>query len=131
MLSGPGHAADTAQSIPLTVKKCRGHPWICLATSQRWSLGDSNPELFHAIDSRPVRWSGLEAGDWSPASAVDRDCASGLVSSLVSSVVVKLTFSSRRHGVDLIGRAHGVIEVQVAAAGALWLHRGGTHGAHG
>jgi hypothetical protein len=77
VLSGPDHAADTAQSIPLTVKKCRGHPWICLATSQRWSLGDSNPDLFHAIDSRPVRWSGLEAGDWSPESAVDRGCASG------------------------------------------------------
>ena len=41
-----------------------------------------------------------------------------------------LTFSLRRHGVDLIGREHGVIEVQVAAEGALWLHRGGTHGAH-
>jgi len=42
-----------------------------------------------------------------------------------------LTFSLRRHGVDLIGREHGVIDVQVAAAGAPWLHRGGTHGAHG
>jgi hypothetical protein len=42
-----------------------------------------------------------------------------------------LTFSLRKHGVDLIGREHGVIEVQVAAAGAPWLHRGGTHGAHG
>jgi hypothetical protein len=31
---------------------------------------------------------GPQAGNWSPASAVDRDCASGLVSSLVSSVVV-------------------------------------------
>jgi hypothetical protein len=30
-----------------------------------------------------------EAGDWSPASAVDRDYASGLVSSLVISVVVR------------------------------------------
>jgi hypothetical protein len=53
--------------------------------------------LFHAIDSRPVWWSGPEAGEWSPASSVDRDCASGLVSSLVISVVVKLTFSLRRH----------------------------------
>src|SRR5688572_1043694 len=51
---------------------------------------------FHAIDSRPVSWTGPEAGDWSLASAVDRDCASGLVSSLVISVVVKLTFSLRR-----------------------------------
>ena len=42
-----------------------------------------------------------------------------------------LTFSLRRHGVDLIRREHGVIDVQVAAAGAPWLHRGGTHGAHG
>jgi hypothetical protein len=47
----------------------------------RWS--------FHAIDSRPVWWTGPEAGDWSPASAVDRDCASGLVSTLVISVVVR------------------------------------------
>jgi hypothetical protein len=31
---------------------------------------------------------GPEAGDWSSASAVDRDCASGLVISLVISVVV-------------------------------------------
>jgi hypothetical protein len=37
---------------------------------------------------------------------------------LVISVVVKLTFSLRRHGVDLIRREHGVIGVQVAAAGA-------------
>ena len=42
-----------------------------------------------------------------------------------------LTFSLRRHGVDLIGREHGVMDVQVAAAGAPWLHRGGTHGVHG
>ncbi len=42
-----------------------------------------------------------------------------------------LTFSLRRHGVDLIRREHGVIDVQVAAAGAPWLRRGGTHGAHG
>jgi hypothetical protein len=53
------------------------------------------------------------------------------VSRSVISVVVKLTFSLRRHGVDLIGREHGVIDVQVAAGGAPWLHRGGTHGAHG
>jgi hypothetical protein len=50
---------------------------------------------------------------------------------LVISVVVKLTFSLRRHGVDLIRREHGVIGVQVAAAGAPWLHRGSTHAAHG
>jgi hypothetical protein len=37
-----------------------------------------------------------------------------------------LTFSLRRHGVDLIGREHGVIDVQVAAEGALWF----TVGAH-
>jgi len=36
-----------------------------------------------------------------------------------------LTFSLRRHGVDLIRREHGVIDVQ-AAAGGPWLHRGGT-----
>jgi hypothetical protein len=39
---------------------------------------------------------GREAGEWLPASSADRDCASGLVSSLVISVVVKLTFSLRR-----------------------------------
>ena len=27
-------------------------------------LKDSNPDLFHAIDSRPVWWTGPEAGDW-------------------------------------------------------------------
>ena len=42
-----------------------------------------------------------------------------------------LTFSLRRHGVDLIRREHVVIDVQVAAARAPWLHRGGTHGTHG
>jgi hypothetical protein len=41
------------------------------------------------------------------------------------------TFSLRWHGVDLIRREHGVIGVQVAAAGAPWLHRGSTPGAHG
>ena len=51
--------------------------------------------------------------------AVDSDCASGLVGSLVINVV-KLAFSLRRHGVDLIRREHGVIGVQVAAAGAPW-----------
>jgi hypothetical protein len=30
---------------------------------------------------------GRETGDWSPESGVDRDCASGLVSSLVISVI--------------------------------------------
>jgi hypothetical protein len=43
-----------------------------------------------------VLWTGPEARDWSSASAVDRACASGLVSSLVISLVVKLTFSLRR-----------------------------------
>ena len=33
-----------------------------------------------------------------------------------------------RHGVDLIRRKHGVIEVQVAAAGTPWLHRGAHMG---
>jgi hypothetical protein len=76
-------------------------------------------------------WSGPEAGEWSPASSVDRDCASGLVSSLVISVVVKLTFSLRRHGVDLIGRERGVIDVEVAAAGALVAPRGAHMGHDG
>jgi hypothetical protein len=45
--------------------------------------------LFHAIDSRPVWWTSPEAGEWSPASSVDRDCARGLVSRLVISVVFR------------------------------------------
>ena len=60
-------------------------------------LRDSNPDRFHAIDSRPVWWTASEARGWSPASSVDRDCASRLVSSLVISVVVKLTFSLIRN----------------------------------
>jgi hypothetical protein len=39
-----------------------------------------------------------------------------------------LTFWLRRHGVDLIERERGVIDVQVAAAGAPWLHRGAHMG---
>ena len=60
--------------------------------------GDSNLSLFHAIDSGPVWWTGPEAGgrESSPASSVDRECGSGLVSSLVITIVVKLTFSLRR-----------------------------------
>ena len=57
-----------------------------------WISGPARNEStdrFHAIDSRPVWWTGPEAGDWLPASAVDRDCASGLVSSLVISIVVR------------------------------------------
>jgi hypothetical protein len=42
-----------------------------------------------------------------------------------------LNFSLRRHGIDLIGREHGVTDVPAAAAGAPWLHCRGTHGAHG
>jgi hypothetical protein len=38
-----------------------------------------------------------------------------------------LTFSLCRHGVDLIRREHGVIDVQVAA-GAPWLRRGAHMG---
>ena len=45
--------------------------------------------FFHAIDRRPVWWTGAEPGDRSPGSVVDCDCASGLVSSLVISVVVR------------------------------------------
>jgi hypothetical protein len=45
---------------------------------------------------RPVWRTASEARGWSPAYSVDRDCASRLVSSLVISVVVKLTFSLRR-----------------------------------
>jgi hypothetical protein len=54
-----------------------------------------------------------------------------LAGSLVISLVVKLTLSLRRPGVDLIRREHGVIDVQVAAAGAPWLQGGGTHVVHG
>jgi hypothetical protein len=99
--------------------------------SSRWAkmkLKDSNPDLFHAIDSRPVKWSGPEAGDWSPESTVDRDYASGLVSSLVISVVVKLTFSLGRHRVHLVRRKHRVIDVRVAAAEAPWCNLGAQTG---
>jgi hypothetical protein len=82
---------------------------------------------FDAIDSRPVRWSGLEAGDWSPESAVDPDCASGLVSSFGKQRRGQVDLPLRRHGVDLIGARACVLEVQVAAAGA---RPGCTAGAH-
>jgi hypothetical protein len=76
-----------------------------------------------------VWWTGPEAGDWSPASSVDRDCASGLVSSLVSSVVSKLTLSLRRLSVELTKLEHGVTEVQVVRKSAsfcsLGSHMGG------
>jgi hypothetical protein len=42
-----------------------------------------------------------------------------------------LTFSLRRHSIDLTGREHSVNDVQGAAAEAPWLQHGGTHGAHG
>jgi hypothetical protein len=45
----------------------------------------SNPDLFHAIDNQPVLWTGSDACDGPPASAADRDYASGLVSGLVIS----------------------------------------------
>jgi hypothetical protein len=70
----------------------RPRVWHALHVRRRgWISGpasDESSELFHAIDSRPVRWTGPEAGDWSPESAVGRDRASGLVSSLVISVAV-------------------------------------------
>ena len=57
--------------------------------------GFETPDLFHAIDSRPVWWTSPEPGDWSRASALDRDFARGLVNSLVISVVVR--------GIDRLG----------------------------
>ncbi len=41
-----------------------------------------------------------------------------------------LTFSLRRHSIDMTAREHSVNDVQGAAAEALWLQPGGTHGAH-
>ncbi len=41
-----------------------------------------------------------------------------------------LTFSLRRHRVDLTRREHRVIDVQVAAVEAPWLQPRGTRGAH-
>ena len=73
-------------------------------------------------------WSGPEAGAWSPASSADRDCASGLVRSLVVSVVVKLTFSLRRHSVDLTRLEHRVNDVQGAAVEASVATLGHTWG---
>ena len=72
--------------------------------------------FFHAIDSPPVSWSGDEAGEWSSEPAGDCDCASGLVGSLVISVVVKLALSLRRHRVHLFRFEHRVIDVHVAVA---------------
>ncbi len=77
-------------------RRCRpeiGYELICVSRVRRrgWisgPAGDESTDRFHAIDSRPVWWTRTEAGDWSSVSAVDRDCASGLVSSLVISVVV-------------------------------------------
>jgi hypothetical protein len=51
-------------------------------------LKDSNPDPFHGIDSRPVWWTGAEAGNRASGSVVDCDRASGLVSSLVISTLV-------------------------------------------
>jgi hypothetical protein len=42
-----------------------------------------------------------------------------------------LTFSLRRHGVDLIRREHCVIDVQVQQQVRPGCPVGGTHGAHG
>ena len=52
--------------------------------------------------------TGPEAGDWSPASAVGRHFASGLVSSLVISVVAKLAFSCTRSSCPGDSRLQGV-----------------------
>jgi hypothetical protein len=49
------------------------------------------PDLFHPIESPQVGWTDPEAGEGSPASDVDRDYASGLVSSLVISIVRRST----------------------------------------
>jgi hypothetical protein len=102
-----------------------GYELMCASGVRRrgWTSGparDESTDRFHAIDSRPVWWTGAEPGDWSSARSVDRDCASGLVSSLVISVVVKLTFSLRRHRVDLTRLEHRVNEVQVAAVKPPW-----------
>lgn len=50
VVSGKSHV-DTRPSM--VVKCCR-------------KVGAVISRCFHAIDSRPVRWSGPEAGDWSP-----------------------------------------------------------------
>jgi hypothetical protein len=55
------------------------------------------PDVFHAIASQPVWWTAT-GDNWTPASAVDRDSAGGLVSILVVTVAVKLTFSLRTRG---------------------------------
>jgi hypothetical protein len=78
---------------------------------------DSNPDFIHAIDSRRVWWTGPEAGDWSPASAANRDYASGLVSSLVISVVVRRPTGLGSHwrsvssGRRLVGDGFGHVEL--------------------
>ena len=75
-------------------RRCRpevGYELLCASRVRRrgWisgPAGDESTDRFHAIDSRPAWCTDPEAGGWSPAFAVDLDCASGLVSSLVISV---------------------------------------------
>jgi hypothetical protein len=105
------------------------------------ALGTRTPDLFYAIDSRPVWWAGAEAGDRSPGSIVDRDCASGLVSSLVISVVVSRSTRCEGcawretasvgavlvhpdHGHDVAGAPLGHLAASTAGSSELALPRG-------
>jgi hypothetical protein len=66
--------------------------------------------------------------NWTPASAVDRDSAGGLVSSLVVSVVVKLTFSLRTRGNGLYLRLQplplALTAIGPASIDAFGVHKG-------
>jgi hypothetical protein len=55
-------------------------------------------DLFPCRRQSPVWWTGAEAGDRLPMSLVECDCASGLVSSLVISVVVRRPTGWRHTG---------------------------------
>jgi hypothetical protein len=69
---------------------------------------DSNPDFIHAIDSRHVWWPDLRLAMGSSASAADRDSASGMVSSLVTSAL--FTDSADR------GAGSAVPDIQPASA---------------
>jgi hypothetical protein len=97
-MTPPGVARSLLSPVAADLEACAGHVSGDCSAYGSWSLGDSNPDLFYAIDSRPVWWTGAEAGDRSPGSVVECDCASGLVSSLVISVVVRRPTGWRHTG---------------------------------
>jgi hypothetical protein len=94
MIAGASPATHSAVVAALSVSTTAA--LACVHTACRAGLSKAamvelatrTPEPFHAIDSRPVWWTGSEACDGRPASASDRDYASGLVSSLIITALV-------------------------------------------